>query len=256
MSYIKSLNKVHFIGAGGISLSALAKLMLKWGKNVSGSDTSFSNNVIELMELGADIWIGSDPSAIKKVDLAVYSSAIRENDNELSYCLANNIPIMERHIFLGLIAKEFYNTIAIGGTHGKTTCSAMLSYIMKESGKSFCGHIGGEVNDMGNLYYTGNRYFVTEACEYKKSLLSIPADIAVVLNAESDHPDTFSDLNDVYRTFDIFLTEQKNCLSLVCYDTDYYKNHFQSKFPGVLTFGTDINSTFIINEIKEYKMGY
>src|SRR5690554_5299618 len=191
MSKITSIKHIHFIGVGGISLSALAKLMLRWEKTVSGSDKSFSNNVMELMEKGADIWIGSDASAIKAPDLAVYSSAIRSDDKELTFCKNNHIPVMERHIFLGEVAKEFLNTVAIGGTHGKTTCSGMLGYIFKEAQKSFCSHVGGEVIDMGNLCYTGKEYFITEACEYKKSLLSIPSNISVVLNAENDHPDTF-----------------------------------------------------------------
>ena len=253
MSVKKNYYKLHFIGAGGISLSALAKLMLKWGKTVSGSDTNFSKNVIELMEKGADIWIGSNPQSIKNPDLAVYSSAISKDDKELVHCRNIGVPVMERHIFLGEVAKEFSTVVAIGGTHGKTTCTGMLGHILKHAAKGFCAHIGGEVVDMGNLYYSGDDFFITEACEYKKSLLSIPSNISVVLNAENDHPDTFYDLEDVYCTFDIFLSGDKNRLGLVCGDTDYYKKHLKQKYPLVLTFRTDKAFDFYISDIHEHK---
>ena len=120
MLKLSDINSVHFIGAGGISLSALAKLMLKLGKKVSGSDICYSQTVMELNEEGARIWIGNQPRLLSPLpDLAVYSSAVPQCDKELVYCRLNNVPTMERHEFLALCAKEFECVIAIGGTHGK-----------------------------------------------------------------------------------------------------------------------------------------
>lgn len=256
MQNLSEIKKVHFIGIGGISLSALAKLMLLWGKNVSGSDISYSPFITELIEKGVDVWIGSNPLLIGAPDLVVYSSAIGQNDKELIYCKEHNIQVMERHLFLALVAKEFNCAIAIGGTHGKTTACGLLGNIFKQAEKSFCAHIGGDVISLSNLYYTGNDYFVTEACEYKKSLLSLPAKISLVLNAEADHPDTYSNIEELYQTFDKFLFDGLDHLAFVCSDTKYYKEHLNHNKKYIVTFGTSIDSDFIISDIEEYKCGY
>ncbi|MDD4316570.1 MAG: UDP-N-acetylmuramate--L-alanine ligase [Clostridia bacterium] len=250
------LSSVHFIGVGGISLSALAKLMLKLDIRVSGSDTVYSPAIIELMEKGADIWIGSKPELIGKPDLAVYSSAIADCDKELVFCRSSGIPVFERHLFLGRIAAAFPNTIAISGTHGKTTACGLLCAIFKHANKAFCGHVGGGVgNGIGNLYYSGDDFFVTEACEYRRSLLSVKANIAVVLNAESDHPDTYKSLSEIFETFDEFLFGKKECLPLVCGDSDYYKKHLLSSSRRAITFGSSPSDDFFITEIEECSGG-
>lgn len=257
MSEFKDIKRIHFIGIGGISLSALAKLMLLWGKSVSGSDITFSDMIIELMEKGADIWIGNEASLVGRPDLTVYTSAVSKYDKELCYCEQNNILTMERHEFLGMVAKEFESTVAIGGTHGKTTACGMLCTILKEANKPFCGHIGGEVkNNISNLYFSGKDFFITEACEYKKSLLSLPANIALILNAEIDHPDTYKSLAELYDTFDIFLFSKKNCLPLVCSDCRYYIDHIKNGSFHPMTFGVDSFADFWISDLSEYINGY
>lgn len=257
MLKLSDINSVHFIGAGGISLSALAKLMLKLGKKVSGSDICYSQTVMELNEEGARIWIGNQPRLLSPLpDLAVYSSAVPQYDKELVYCRLNNVPTMERHEFLALCAKEFECVIAIGGTHGKTTACALTGHIFKCAQKSFCAHIGGDALGMGNLYYTGKEYFITEACEYKKSLLSLSPHIAVVLNAEIDHPDTYADIEEIYAAFDAFLFSDKNRLALANSDSVYYKQHLQNQNSALLTFGTSEHSDFILSDIQEYADGY
>lgn len=256
MQKLSEIGSIHFIGIGGISLSALAKLMLQWGKKVTGSDMSYSAAIVELSEKDVDVWIGSKPEYVGKPDLCVYSSAISEDDAELVYCKQNNIETMERHVFLAKISESFNSAIAIGGTHGKTTACGMLCYIFKEAKKEFCGHIGGDVISLSNMYYSGKDYFVTEACEYKKSLLSLPANIAVVLNAEKDHPDTYANIDEIYQTFDSFLFNSGGRLALVCSDCDYYKNHLERSGKYMLTYGTNPNSDFTISDIEEYKCGY
>ncbi len=256
MQNISDIKNMHFIGIGGISLSALAKLMQLWGKNVTGSDMNYSPLIMDLMEKGIDVWIGSKPEFIGDCQLAVYSSAIADNDIELVYCKKNNIAAIERHLFLAEVAKQFNNTIAIAGTHGKTTACGMLSHIFKSASKKFCGHIGGDVLSLGNLVYTGNDYFITEACEYKKGLLNLPTQIALILNAEIDHPDTYSDINDLYTTFDDFLFADNKRLAIVCSDTEYYSEYLNKKNLNLITYGKDINADYFISQVREYKNGY
>lgn len=256
MQKLSDIKNIHFIGIGGISLSALAKLMLLYGKNVTGSDMNYSSLIMDLMEIGIDVWIGSKPEFINKCDLAVYSSAIADDDAELVYCRNNNIDTIERHLFLAKLARDFHNTIAISGTHGKTTACAMLCYIFKIANKKFCGHIGGDVLSLSNLIYTGNEYLITEACEYKKGFLTLPAKIALVLNAEIDHPDTYSNTEELYSTFDEFLFYDNRKLAIVCSDTEYYNQHIKKLNKSVITYGEDCNSDFLISNIREYKNGY
>lgn len=247
------IKKVHFIGVGGISLSSLASLMRKLNIAVSGSDKVYSEKLLHLEELGCDIWIGTDVLKIKNVDLVVYSSAIPNDNEELVYCKLNNIPCLERYIFLGEVARLFQSTIAIAGTHGKTTVTAMLIHTMKKANLPFCGHVGGDMEDIGNFYHSGNMYFVTEACEYRKSLLAIVPNIALVLNAENDHPDTYNNLTEIYDTFDSFLDSTKQ-LQVLCGDTPYYKA--RQRHNTVVTYGYGANNEYSLSDVSEYRKGY
>ncbi len=201
MSKISKIARIHFIGIGGASMSSLAKLMLSKGKQVSGSDKAYSEQVEMLTEWGATITIGSDISAMKDAELVVYNSAIASEDVELVYARTNGIATVERHLFLSEVSVDYEKIIAIAGTHGKTTTTAMLATIFNECGTQFTAHIGGNMAGHGNMIYKGEKYFITEACEYKKNLLSLQADIAVVLNAEYDHPDTYKNKKEVEDTY-------------------------------------------------------
>jgi len=257
MHIIEKINKIHFIGVGGISMSALAKLMFTLKKKVTGSDSSYSRAIIEMSEKGLDVYIGSDISKVRNAELVVYSSAISENDPELKEARACNLPTIERFTFLGEVAKYYEKCIAIGGTHGKTTSTAMLTHLFKEAKMNFTSHIGGYADDdIGNLYVSGREYFITEACEYKKSLLSLSPYITVVLNADHDHPDTYKGLSEIYDVFDEFLSKTiDGGYKFVCYDTDYYKKR-QKCNSDVITYGFEEGSIFRAVAIEEYKKGY
>ena len=122
-------DKIHFIGVGGASLSALAKLMYMRGKIVTGSDRERSAVTNELGKL-FPVHIGENPSLIVGCDLVVFSSAVKEDNLELKEARRQGIPTLERHRFLGEIAEEFERTVAVGGTHGKTTVTSMITHIL------------------------------------------------------------------------------------------------------------------------------
>ncbi len=247
------IKKVHFIGVGGVSLSSLALLMRKNNLAVSGSDRSFSDKLLLLEEHGCIVWVGTDISKINNVDLVVFSSAIPPDNEELVFCKSIGIPCLERYIFLGEVSCLFDNTIAVAGTHGKTTVTGMLIHIMNKASLPFCGHIGGDIKDLGNFYYSGNSYFVTEACEYRKSLLALKPKIALVLNAENDHPDTYKNLTEIYDTFDSFFDNTSH-LKITNGDTPYYK--VRQRHNPVITYGQNIDNEYVISNISEYKKGY
>ncbi|MBQ9115378.1 MAG: UDP-N-acetylmuramate--L-alanine ligase, partial [Clostridia bacterium] len=135
--------KIHFVGIGGISMSALAKLMLLWGHKVSGSDKVYSKNAIELVEWGAKVYLGCDRQAIDESDLIVYTASILDADEELTYAKSTGKMMMSRECFLRELSLEYDMTVAVSGSHGKTTVTSMLSDIFYEAGLNYTAHIGG-----------------------------------------------------------------------------------------------------------------
>ena len=197
--------KIHFIGVGGASMSALAKLVYFQGGVVSGSDRERSKITCDL-EKCFPVFYGEHPEIVEDCDKIIYSSAIQFDNLELKRARELNIPTIERHKFLGEISQKFQKTVAIGGTHGKTTVTAMVAHGLKALGVNFSAHIGGET-EYGNLILSGDEIFVTEACEYKKSLLSLKPFLSVLLNVELDHPDCYEDMKSLLRVYLTFLEQ-------------------------------------------------
>ncbi len=198
--------KIHFIGIGGISMSALAHIMLDRGFKVSGSDTSASQITDELAAAGADIKIGQRAGNITgDIDLVVYTAAIPEDNPELLKARAENIPVMVRADFLGRIMRMYDRAICVSGTHGKTTTTSLLSKIMLDAGCDPTINVGGILPDIGGNYRIGDSGdFLTEACEYTNSFLSFFPDMEIILNVQADHMDFFKDLDDIRSSFKRF----------------------------------------------------
>lgn len=205
MTDFSNIKTIHFIGVGGVSMKALSLLCLNRGIKVSGSDIQDSYALKELKMFGCNAYCGHDISKVKDADLIVYNSAILDDDEELSYARGLGKLCLKRKDFLYIVSKLCKKTIAIAGTHGKTTVTALISKLMQEDNKKFIGHIGGDFADgQSNIIDSGGDYFVTEACEYQRNFLSLKPDIAVILNIEFDHPDCYKSLNDVEQAFKSF----------------------------------------------------
>lgn len=195
--------RIHFIGVGGASMSALAKFVIEKGGSVTGSDREKSIVTNELEKL-FPVYYGETPWIVDGCTKIVYSSAISSDNLELKRAIDLGIPVLERHEFLGDISKKFQKTIAVAGAHGKTTVTAMIAHAMKKLDANFSAHIGGET-EYGNLILSGEDFFVTEACEYKKSLLSLFPYISIVLNIELDHPDCYDTIESLVTVYLAFL---------------------------------------------------
>ncbi|GFR35162.1 hypothetical protein TCEA9_09740 [Thermobrachium celere] len=198
----EKINKIHFIGIGGISMSALAEIMLNEGCIVTGSDRSASKLTDKLKQKGATIYIGHSEANITDQQLVVYTAAIPKDNPELQEAIRRNIPIMDRAEFLGLVMKHYKNSIAVSGTHGKTTTTSMISLILYRAHLDPTIMIGGELDAIGgNLKIGNSEYFITEACEYKGSFLNFYPKIGIILNIDADHLDYYKDINEIYDTF-------------------------------------------------------
>ena len=165
--------KVHFIGIGGSSMSGLAHLMKWHGCEVSGSDRSANHKTDSLSEDGIQIFIGHKAENVLGKDLVIYSAAIPYDNPERKSARDNGIPEIERCTLIGLLMEHYRDSIAISGTHGKTTTTAMLSSIFMAAGEDPTIHIGGELSSIGGSTKLGNGdTFICEACEYNASFLS------------------------------------------------------------------------------------
>ncbi len=206
MGIFKNVKKVHFIGVLGSSMSNLALISKALGFSVSGSDKNDNSLLSNLKKKGIDAYLGADAKRVKSADLVVYSSAVPESDSELKSARKFNKQVLPRAEFLGELSSLFDKVIAVSGTHGKSTVTAMLGEIFSLADYAPCVHLGGAYKDFGKFE---TKYFITEACEYKESFLTLTPDVAIVLNVESDHPDYFKSMSELYRAFTSFIERSK-----------------------------------------------
>ncbi|MEG0180445.1 MAG: UDP-N-acetylmuramate--L-alanine ligase [Peptostreptococcaceae bacterium] len=197
---------IHFIGIGGISMSALAEICLNKGYKVSGSDIGKSAMTEKLQSQGAKIYIGQKKdNIVDGLDMVVYTAAIHPENEELMASKDKNILTINRAAFLGQIMREYKNSIAVSGTHGKTTTTSMLSTIFGCTNLDPTILVGGNLKSIGGNVKIGNsENFITEACEYVDSFLNFNPKIAIVLNIEADHLDYFSGIEEIKASFNKF----------------------------------------------------
>ena len=198
--------KIHFIGIGGISMSALAEICINKGYQVSGSDMNESYLLDKLRNQGAKIFIGHSKEHISDdVDMVIYTAAVHEDNPEMIATKEKNKLTMNRAAFLGQIMREYKNSIAVSGTHGKTSTTSMLSTIFEYADLDPTILVGGNLSVIGGNVKIGNSdHFITEACEYVDSFLNFNPKIAIVLNIEEDHLDYFSGIDEIKASFNKF----------------------------------------------------
>jgi len=195
---------VHFVGIGGIGLSAIARILLAWGAQVSGSDLHLSPITASLSELGAVVFAGHRAENIAGATLVVISSAVPADNPEVLAAHAHGVPVVKRADILGEMMAGRYG-IAIAGTHGKTTTTAMIAHILQQAGQDPTFIAGGIVGDLhANARAGRGPHFVIEADEYDHMFLGLRPQLAVVTHLEHDHPDCFptmADMMDAFRRF-------------------------------------------------------
>ena len=192
---------LHFVGIGGIGMSAIARVLLSRGESVTGSDNSDSPLLRDLREAGATVYVGHDAKHVNGARAIVVSSAIDASNPEYRAAQERNIPIVRRGEMLAQLLNE-RRGIAICGTHGKTTTTVMATAALEAAGRNPTGIVGGRVSVWGgNLRWGSDRLYVVEADEYDRSFLALSPTVAVVNNIEADHLDIYQDLADIKRTF-------------------------------------------------------
>lgn len=201
---LKNLKKIYFIGIGGIGISALAELIHHDGKIISGMNDNFSPATLDRIRgLGVQIDIGADITKISAdTDLIVYSLAWDDREPEFMKAVREfGIPVLTYPQALGLVSANKY-TIAISGTHGKTTTTAMIAKVLMDAKLDPTVVVGSLLKDIKSNFIAGqSQYFVVEACEYRRSFLNLNPKILIITNIDSDHLDYYKDLTDIQNAF-------------------------------------------------------
>ena len=204
--FLNQYQSVYFIGIGGISMSGLAEILLSKGFQVSGSDMKESTETQHLRNIGIKVNIGHKAENITDdIQLVIYTAAIQQDNTELIAAKQKNITIIDRAQLLGMIMQQYPYSVAISGTHGKTTTTGMISDILLSTNADPTITVGGILPTIhSNTKIGGNSYFIAEACEYFDSFLQFYPLIGVILNIEADHLDYFKNLDNIRASFHNF----------------------------------------------------
>jgi len=244
--YTLDFNKpvhIFFIGIGGISMSGLAKVLADRGFQVSGSDNQETELTKMLEQHGAKVYYGGQKAEniTDDIDVVVYTAAIHPDNPEYIASVEKKIPMMTRAELLGELMENYQNSIAVSGTHGKTSTTSMLSYILMAAGTDPTISLGGMLAHIGgNIRVGRGQTFLTEACEYTNSFLELKPLVGIILNVEADHLDFFKDLDDIRLSFRKFASGIKEGGTLVINHSIHNKEYIIGDFKGtVISFGED-----------------
>lgn len=250
--FIDDVKKVHFIGIGGVGISALARLLLHEGKEISGTNDNPSPETLdELRKQGVVISLDQEPRNLAEANLYIYSDAwLTMNPAIIEAAKQKGVPVISYFEALGAFANQYY-LIAVAGTHGKTTTTAMLVDIFEEAGKDPTAVVGSLRKKTKSNFRPGKSdYFIVEADEYRRHFLNFRPNILAITNIEAEHLDYYKDLEDIQKAFGELVSEIPDDGLLVCNPSDlnvkpvlksakcqiidYSKerNHFKLKFPG------------------------
>ncbi|HEX2697740.1 MAG TPA: UDP-N-acetylmuramate--L-alanine ligase, partial [Anaerolineales bacterium] len=209
------MTHVHFIGIGGSGLSAIARLLKESGYTVTGSDRALSSFAADLQAAGLTIYLGHHPRNVQGADWVVRSSAVTDDNVEVVAAKQARIPVYKRADFLGKLMEDKIG-IAVAGTHGKTTTTAMISFVLSELGRDPSFIVGGVMNNYGvNARAGKSNLFVIEADEYDRMFLGLKPRIEVVTSLEHDHPDCYPTFDDMFTAFESFVSLLPNDGTLI-----------------------------------------
>lgn len=200
----------YFVGIGGVSMSALALLLHDRGVFVRGSDLTESDFTKSLRQRGIPVHIGESEEIVE--DAVVYTGAVGFQNPQLAAAKKAGKRLIPRAELLGIVAKTFPRVLAVAGCHGKTSTSSMLAHIFEAGNRAYTCHIGGEDLEFGNYRKTGEDFFITEACEFQRSFLSLQSEVALVLNTDRDHTDCYSDDKEVAEAYSLFAAQAEKAV--------------------------------------------
>lgn len=246
------MKKIHFVGIGGAGMSAIAKILLEKGYEVSGSDLNESEIVEKLRGLGAFIYKGHRKENIKEKDAIVVSTAISAENPEVVAAKEAGIKVFHRSDIVAFLMNHAKG-IAVAGAHGKTTTTSMASVMLDHTGKSPTIIIGGEVDYFGSNAKLGeSEYLVAEADESDGSFLKLSPQIAIVTNIENDHMDFYGSMENILKTFKQFLNNlpKESGLAILCFDNAHIRDIAQNLERKFVSYGINYPADYIAKNIR------
>ncbi|WP_110956235.1 UDP-N-acetylmuramate--L-alanine ligase [Anaerosinus massiliensis] len=248
---LNGINKIHFVGIGGAGMSAIAKILVEKGFEVSGSDLQDSEIVSKLKALGATIFYGQRKENVKNADAIVVSTAISEQNPEVVAAKEKHIKIFHRSDIVAALMNQQMG-IAIAGAHGKTTTTSMIGVMLDYAGSDPSIIIGGEVDYLGSNAKLGHgEYLVAEADESDGSFLKLLPKIAVVTNIENDHMDFYGTMENILKTFEKFLNNlpQKDGLAVLCFNNVHIRNIAKKLDRKFISYAIDEDADYVAKNI-------
>ena len=210
---LDNVKRIHFVGIGGSGMCPLAEILHSEGYEITGSDTAESDTLERIRSYGIPVTMGHFPENVNGADLVVYTAAVKLDNPELVSAEAQNIPAVERCIMLGAGTERYKRSVAVSGTHGKTTTTSMITQILTMSGCDPTAVIGAKLPFIGGNSRVGKSdLMVCEACEYVDSFLHIYPAMAVILNVDEDHLDYFGTLDRIKQSFKKFISQTSGCI--------------------------------------------
>ncbi|MBE5759661.1 MAG: UDP-N-acetylmuramate--L-alanine ligase [Clostridiales bacterium] len=251
-------DRIHFIGVGGCSMSGLAQILDNLGYTVSGSDMKESSFTGVLRERGMNVHIGHDAALVDGAGLVVYTAAIKPTNVEFARAVELGIPMIERSELLGLISKDYSDVICISGCHGKTTITSMLALIAHDSHIDPTVHVGGMVDFLsGGVRLGASDVFITEACEYVRSFLTLDPKYILVNNIDDDHLDYYKDIEDIYSAFRAFVDMlPEDGILFACADDPQTLDLAKYSKAPLVTYGIHAEADYMAKNITYNEMGY
>ncbi len=248
----KNIKKVHFVGIGGIGMSGIAEILLNRGFEISGSDKSFSEITKRLSDLGIKIYEGHSPQNLKDADVVVYSSAVTLDNPEVQEAAKRKIPIIKRSEMLAECMRMQYG-IGIAGTHGKTTTTSMVGLTLTEGNLDPTIIVGGKLSSLGgtNARLGNGEFIVVEADEFDRTFLKLTPTIAALTTLESEHLDTYKDLDDIKSAFIEFANKVPFYgFVVLCLDEPALQDIIPQINKKVLTYGLTVQADLRATDIE------
>lgn len=252
---LNNVDRIHFIGIGGIGMSGIAWLCLKRGHRISGSDIKSSSIIDRLIREGAEVSIGHRWENVRGADIVVYSSAVISHNPELAEAKKLNIPVFKRGEFLSYLA-EGKKCVAVTGAHGKTTTSSIISTMLKEANLTPSGVVGALVPYLnGNAFIGDGEYFVLEADESDGSFLYLKPDYAVVTNIDLEHLDYYNDIEQIRNAYLKFMNNTRDEGALICWGEDPHIRRIIRHYNGcALTYGFSKKNNLYAAKVEMHDM--
>ncbi|MCI9225216.1 MAG: UDP-N-acetylmuramate--L-alanine ligase [Acutalibacter sp.] len=210
---LDSAKKLHFVGIGGSGMCPMAELLMHRGYEISGSDQNESDTLDRVKSWGIPVYMGHSPENIGEAEAVVYTAACKSDNPELVAAREKGVPTLERSVMLGMLTEKYPQLVAVSGTHGKTTTTAMLTQIFIETGADPSAIIGGKLPIINSNCRVGKSdTIICEACEYVDTFLQLHPAVSLILNIEPDHLDYFKTLDNIVKSFRQFAVQTDRLL--------------------------------------------